>query len=544
MQDLARRLQQASSFVSCLTAQDVRDEQARLLGGRVDQLYATFTASLTEVDRLLLRVPEETWRSLLAHPALAPVAFALDERRRRAGERLPPEQEALVADLAVDGYHAWNDLYELVVGRITVPVEEEGRTVQLSVGQAANRLQSPDRRVRAAVFARWEEAWAREAELCAAALNHLAGFRLNLYRRRGWASVLHEPLDVNRISAETLAAMWEAVEGGKERLVAYLARKAALLGLERLAWYDLEAPLARSARRIPFDEGADFVIEQFGRFSPDLAAFARRALTERWVEAEDRPGKQPGGFCTGFPLHQQSRIFMTYSGTPGNVTTLAHELGHAYHSWVLRDLPPLARQYPMNLAETASTFAELIVADAALRHAASAEERLAMLEEKAQRAVTFLMNIHARFLFETAFYEARREGPLGVAALNQLMVEAQRRAYRDALAVWHPYFWASKLHFYITRVPFYNFPYTFGYLFSLGVYGRAQAEGPRFAQRYVELLRDTGRLRVEELAARHLGVDLTRPDFWREAVALALADVEAFLAHTGEAAGSQAGGAA
>jgi oligoendopeptidase F len=255
-------------------------------------------------------------------------------------------------------------------------------------------------------------------------------------------------------------------------------------------------------------------------------------IANRWVEAEDRPNKRPGAFCTGFPDSGQTRVFMTYSGTSSNVSTLAHELGHAFHQYVMEDLPPFAQNYAMNVAETASTLAELIVSDASLKAASNKEERIALLDEKVERAVSFFMNIHARFIFETNFYEERKQGLVSVERLNQLMTEAQRTAYKDALAEYHPHFWASKLHFYITEVPFYNFPYTFGFLFSSGIYATALAQGSSFEDHYIALLRDTGRMQVEELAKRHLGVDLTKPDFWQRAVDVSVADAKEFLSLT------------
>ena len=195
----------------------------------------------------------------------------------------------------------------------------------------------------------------------------------------------------------------------------------------------------------------------------------------------------------------------------------------------MTDLPVMAQQYAMNVAETASTFAESIVSDASIRQAPTEERRIALLEDKIQRAVAFFMDIHARFLFEIRFYEERKKGLVSPDRLKELMLEAEKEAFCDGLEEYHPHFWASKLHFYITGVPFYNFPYTFGYLFSTGLYGRALQEGSAFAEKYVDLLRDTGRMTVEDLAQKHLGVDLTRPDFWQEAVNLVKADIDQFL---------------
>lgn len=211
------------------------------------------------------------------------------------------------------------------------------------------------------------------------------------------------------------------------------------------------------------------------------------------------------------------------------MSTLAHELGHAYHQYVMEGLPAFSQNYAMNVAETASTFAEMIVAESQLEQAQTKEEKLSLLELKIQNGVSFYMNIHARLLFEVRFYEERRNGEVSVERLNELMVEAQREAFSGVLDEAHPHFWAAKLHFYITDVPFYNFPYTFGYLFSAGLYAKAKEEGPSFASRYVDLLRDTGSMTVEELALKHLGVNLQQAGFWQSAVSLTREDIRQFM---------------
>lgn len=529
VQDATRRLRHAESFVSCLTSQDVGDKYARLMENRVRQVGSSLAAVMTALDKQFLDIPDAEWRQMLDSEALRPLAFNLDERRSRAKEMLPPELETLANALSVDGYDGWSDLYNLVTGRMTITIEEDGRPITLSPGQVANRMSNPDPALRAHIMSRWEEAWAREADMCALALNRLAGFRLALYGKRGWESVLKEPLEINRMSAETLDAMWDAINRNKDRLVAYMQRKKKVLGLDKFGWQDVEAPLGKAGGKMSYDQAAAFIVEQFGRHSPAMAQFATKAFRERWIEAEDRPGKRMGGFCTGFPCRQQSRIFVTFSGTLPNTATVAHELGHGYHGSLMWDLPPMTQRYAMNVAETASTFAEMIVADAAVTHAKDKQERLVLIEDKLRRAVSLLNNIQARFLFETRFYKARKKGTVSVEHLNDLMVEAQREAFAGALDLYHPHFWASKPHFYITRTPFYNFPYTFGYLFSAGVYSRAREVGPGFEARYRELLRDTGRMRVEDLGKRHLDVDLRKPDFWQSALDSVLADLPEFM---------------
>src|SRR5699024_901015 len=275
-----------------------------------------------------------------------------------------------------------------------------------------------------------------------------------------------------------------------------------------------------------YDEACEFILEHFASFGPKLTDFTKKALDNRWVEAENRPNKRPGGYCTSLPEFNESRIFMTFTGTPSDVSTLAHELGHAFHSHAMKDLPQLKRRYAMNVAETASTFAENIIDNAAIQTAKTKEEKISLLGSKLETATAMLLNIHARFLFEDQFYTERQAGFVSHKRLNELMIEAQREAYEDSLASYNPHFWASKLHFFIDSVPFYNYPYTFGYLFSLGVYAQYLQEPAGFEEKYIALLRDTGSMEVEELAKKHLNVDITDEAFWTAGIEIMVKDVQ------------------
>lgn len=529
LEGVASGLRESSAFVSCLSAQDVNDKKAGQHRAKISELIAEYSTVMTVLDQKLIKIEDGLWEDLRSQPELRDISFVLDERRQKASEKLSLEQESLINDLSVDGYQGWGNMYSTIVGQMKIPFDENGETKELSVGQASNKMSSSDREVRKEVFEKLQKAWGENEDLFGETLNHLAGFRLQKYKHRGWDNVLKEPMDINRMSENTLNAMWGAINKFKDHYVKYLQRKAEMLGLEKLSWYDVGAPIVSSDQKVSYDEGADFIVEQFDRFGPKMASFARMAFEKRWIEAEDRSGKRPGGFCTSFPDSKQTRIFMTYSGTSSNVATLAHELGHAFHQHVMDDVHTMNQGYAMNVAETASTFAEMIVADAAVKNASTEEERLSLLEDKVQRSVAFFMNIHSRFLFETRFYEERKEGLVSVDRLKTLTEEAQREAYCDTLSEYEPYFWASKLHFHITGVPFYNFPYTFGYLFSLGIYAKALEEGSDFEEKYIALLQDTGRMKVEDLAKKHLNVDLEQPEFWENAVKLCVQDVEEFL---------------
>ncbi|MBX0313337.1 M3 family oligoendopeptidase [Planococcus glaciei] len=524
-----KQLREIGAFASCLTAQDISDHEAKILSGKRSELGAAFASVMAKLDQKFLQVDDAVWKGMLEQPSLEPVAFVLDERRSQAKEKLPLEQEILINDLSVNGYAAWNQMYASLVGKMSIEHTEDGQVKKLSMGQAANRLSTPDRAARKEVSGKISAAWQEDADLFAETLNNLAGFRLQTYKHRGWDNVLKEPLELNRMSEKTLDTMWGAISNQKAPFVKYLKRKAELLGLEKLDWHDLNAPLTKSTQKVSYDDAAAFILEQFGKFSPQMAEFSKKAFEKRWIEAEDRAGKRPGGFCTSFPDSEQTRIFMTFSGSATNISTLAHELGHAYHQHVMNDTEALNQRYAMNVAETASTFAEMVVSDAAVKNASSDEEKIALLEDKIKRSIAFFMNIHSRFLFEKRFYEERKNGAVSAERLNELAVEAQKEAYCEELASYSPTFWASTLHFHITGVPFYNFPYTFGYLFSQGIYAKALETEGGFEEPYNALLRDTGRMTVEGLAQKHLGVDLEDAAFWEEAIAVCVKDVEEFL---------------
>ncbi|MFD1067418.1 M3 family oligoendopeptidase [Oceanobacillus locisalsi] len=529
LERITKKVREMGAYISCLSAQDVTDKQAEIYVAKRAQIAAAYSALTKIIDQKLAAITDTAWNRLLVQDTMKPLQFILTERRERAREQLSENEEILISDLAIDGYHAWNQMYEAVVGNMTIDIEENGEVQPYSVGQASNKLSTADRAQREHVFRQISDAWKKNEALFGQTLNHLAGFRLQTYKHYGWENVLKEPLEKNRMQQETLHAMWGAIEKHKPLFVNYLHQKASLLGLDELSIFDVHAPIRSNIEKMSYDAGAAFIVEQFRSFSPQMADFAQMAFEKRWIEAEDRAGKRPGGFCTSFPVSEQTRIFMTYSGTPSNIATLAHELGHGYHQYVMNDVNGLNQGYAMNVAETASTFAEMIVADASVKMAQTDEEKLTLLEDKVSRSIAFFMNIHARFLFEKQFYKERKQGMVSTYRLNELMVEAQKEAYCESLSEYDPHFWASKLHFHITNVPFYNFPYTFGYLFSQGIYAYAKEYEGNFEEKYITLLRDTGRMTVEQLAEKHLQVDLTKPDFWENAMEICKQDVQEFL---------------
>ena len=521
-QDIGLMLREMEAFVECLLAQNAYDTEARILGNDMRQLLTTFSNLTILFDETLKDLPDSAFEALLKqHPT---IAFPLKERRVRAQHKLSYREESFINELGIDGYHGWSQLWETFIGEMTFPFQESS----LFFGQIENKMADPNPQYRRQAFESISSQFGKYQSLFAQALNHLSGFRLETYKKRGWGNFLKEPLEENRMEESTLNTMWDTIEKNKAPLVNYLERKAALLKKQKLDWFDLEAPISTTSKKISFDDAGDFVLTHFEAFSPKMAAFSKKALEDRWIEAEDRKGKSPGGFCTGLPLKKESRIFMTFSNTMTNLFTLAHELGHAFHNLVIFPLPEMAQHIKMNVAETASTMAEMIVTKAAIEKETDPRERLFLLDDHLSRSVAYLMNIHARFLFEKSFYEARQKGFVSHENLNILMETAQKHAYKNSLGTYHPLFWAAKMHFYFTDAPFYNFPYTFGYLFSLGMYTLSKSD-TQFEDKYIALLKDTGQMNTESLVKKHLQIDIKSPELWQKGLDVIKEDVATFI---------------
>ncbi len=521
------------SYLHCSASADTGDEAIR----RAHAAMSDDDASVERIRALVVDglsgAAEGAFGALLDHPSLKGGQYTLGRLREQGRQRLPREMELLVADLAVSGHAAWGRLHDQIDGALSFELstpEEPARRVPMSFKRSLT--QDPDPRVRKAALEGSNAAWAQHAEALAASLNAIAGWRLTLNRWRGVEHFLTPALFQSAISAEVLDAMLGAVASRRPTLWGYLKHKARLIDRPRLGFQDLSCPLPQeSPRRLGWSEARAQVIGAFERFEPELGDFARMAFERRWIDAEARAGKRSGGFCIRSLELGQTRIFMTFNHTLGDVQTLAHELGHAFHGWVMRDLRPLTQSYPMTLAETASMFGEAILADGVLADPQIlAGDKAAVLDTRLSRAVGSLLDIPMRYQFEKSFYEERASGEVSASRLQALMIQAQRDCFGDCLdeGELDPWFWASKAHFFKTGANFYNFPYTFGYLFSQGVYARARREGPGFFEAYKALLRRTGSADPEVLAREALGVELARPDFWLESLDLVDDDLRRF----------------
>lgn len=523
-EDILQRMSHLGSYISCLASSDARNEsylkeEAELVGMR-----AELSKLRVEFLRAIKETRDETFSAFMARPALDSAQNYLNRMRQEARRAMAPENEILATDLGVDGIQAWGRLYDTVSSKLEFDMLfPDGKGHRLPVSQRRSLLEDPDRRVRKAAFEGGNAAWKSIEDMAAAALNAIAGTRLTLNRYRQVDHFLEIALFQASITRKTLDAMFEALFSKLEVPRRILRLKAKLLARPSLAWFDVGAPLELPGQEKLSWERATFLVgKSFERAYPALGKFfEQQVIGKNWVDWEPRTGKRPGGFCTSSMLTKESRIFMTYNQSLGDVLTLAHESGHAYHAAMMRDMRPYGRGYPMTLAETASTFGEQVLMNGILDDPAISQAQKALiLDIETGHGAVYLLDIPVRYEFEKAFYEERAGGVLSVSRLKELMVDTQRKIFGDVLEVGgeDPYFWISKLHFYITGVTFYNFPYTFGYLLSRALYQMFKKDPGEFLPKYEEFLRLAGSEPAEKLVQHTIGRDIEQPQFWAEAI--------------------------
>ena len=520
---IQKRISHLGSYLSCLAAADARNEAYLKESAALARKRAEFVKLRVELFRAVRECHDEAFSTLIARPNLRGARHYLLRLREESQRSMNREKEGLAADLAVDGIQAWGRLYDTLSGKLEFEmVFADGRRERLPMAQRRSLLEHADRRIRKAAFDGGNEAWKTVADTAAAALNAIAGTRLTLNRHRGVGDFLEPALFQAGITKETLDAMLAAVFAEIELPRRILRLKARLMGADTVAWYDLGAPLPLAQQtRLAWEEARTVVRESFARAYPRLGEFFQSVVERNWIDWEARPGKRPGAFCTGSPLTRESRIFMTYNEAFGDVLTLAHESGHAFHNHIMRDLRPFQRSYPMTLAETASTFGELILLESRLEDPAlNNTEKALLLDLEIAHAAVYLLDIPVRYEFEKAFYEERARGEVSVSRLRELMVDTQRRVLGPVLEPGEedPYFWASKLHFYIAGTTFYNFPYSFGFLLSRALFTLFRRVGNDFLPRYEDFLRLAGSDTVENVARGAIGQDVRSADFWRYAI--------------------------
>ena len=461
--------------------------------------------------------------------------FFLQETTEQSKYLMPAGEETLAAELATSGANAWARLQGVITSQVQAPFERNGQVEELPITVIQNFYHEPDESVRRRAYETEIAAWEDVREPLAACLNGVKGAVVTLDTRRGRQDSLHMTLDQARIDRETLEAMLGAMRESFPAFRRYWQSKARRLGKEKLAWWDIQAPVGRLEQHFSYAEARSFILQQFATFSDRLVELSRRAFDAGWIDAEPRRGKVGGGFCMPIASVEESRILCNFDGSLEELATIAHELGHAYHNECLAGRSQLARRMPMTLAETASIFNQTIITDATLAQAKDNQEELAILESFLADAAQAIVDIYSRYLFESEVFRRRAEAELSADDFCEIMSRCQRETYGEILDenYLHPYMWAWKPHYYGPELSFYNFPYAFGLLFGLGLYGIYQEAGRQgqkeFLAQYDHLLASTGEATANDLA-RRFGIDLRQAAFWQAGLQLIEDRIDRYIA--------------
>lgn len=498
---------------------------------RVNALQPKMVAYNVRIQRALADTDIDL---LLAdREALRPYAFFLQEQKKKSAHLLSDAEEQLFSELTQTGSQAFSQLKELLTAKHMVGIELDGKTQTLPLPAIRNLAYHKDPAVRKNAYHAELNSYQDIEDSVAASLNAIKGEAITLAKKRGFESPLANTLDQSRMDPAILDSLWTAIDEAKPVFQKYLRHKAKLLGhQDGLPFYDLFAPVGEVDLTYTFGDAADYVIDKFHAYSDALGDYAQRAVDEQWIDVYPKKGKRGGAFCSNLHPIGQSRFMLNFTGSYSNLTTLAHELGHGWHGHVLADEPLLNSSYPMPLAETASTFCELLVNTAAMKDADD-KTRAAILENSISGVTQTCIDIRSRFLFEDAVFARRKDGSLSVDEIKELMLDAQKQAYGDGLdpAVLHPYMWINKPHYFMPGLDYYNFPYAFGNLFAVGL-GRLYEEDPQgFPEKYDRMLALTGRADVADVA-KSLGIDLTKPDFFHASLAQVEKEIDEWIALT------------
>lgn len=477
--------------------------------------FSRYLASLENLDAIID-----------ADDELKARAFALREAAENAKHQLPEALEKPVLKMQLSGGEAFSHLRDKLDA--TLLVDYDGKQIPLSAVRALAYDGDADTRRRAYEA---ELASYKKIELpMSFCLNNIKAEGETMAALKGYKGVLDMALAHSRMDEKTLEAMWTAIREALPEVREYFKAKGRLLGHENgLPFYDLFAPVGQSTRTYTVEEARALLLDLFGKFCPEMGEMMRTAFDEGWIDMFPREGKSGGAFCSGYYAKNISRVMTNFAGSASDVSTLAHELGHAFNNRMLHHKPIMMTETPMPLAETASTFNETLLISQLLK-TATPEEELTLLDSCLTEQTQTMVDIYSRFLFEQKVVAAQADHALDVDELKETMLWAQEQSYGDGLdpEYRHPYMWACKSHYYSTGVHFYNFPYAFGGLFARGLYARYEKEGEAFVPVYCDLLSRFGSDTIANVTAS-VGIDVTTPDFWREAVESVLVQVRRFV---------------
>ena len=484
--------------------------RAKLFGDAQDKLTGVST-QLLFFELELNRIDDAVMDAALKEPALAHYKPWLTDLRKERPYQLSDDIERLFHEKAMTGPAAWSRLFNETLTSLRFEVDGETLTLE----PALNLLSDSNPEKRAAAAEGLAKVLKGNVRLFTLVMNTLAKDKEISDRWRGFPEVTSSRHLANRVEPEVVDALVKAVRDSYPRLShRYYALKAKWLGMDKLNYWDRNAPISRDPEPvIEWKDARSTVIEAYYRFSPRMAEIADGFFGKNWIDAPVREGKSPGAFSHPTVPSAHPYIMMNYLGKPRDVMTLAHELGHGVHQVLANAQGALMAYTPLTLAETASVFGEMLTFKALLNQTQNPREKKALLAQKVEDKINTVVRQIAFYQFERLVHQARREGELTSDKLGEFWLSVQGESLGPAIRLNEGYdtYWTYVSHF--VHSPFYVYAYAFGDCLVNSLYAAYERAPEGFESRYLDMLRAGGTKHHKELLAP-FGLDATDPGFW------------------------------
>lgn len=528
LENISVTTRKIGAYISLRQSTNTTDSESTALMQKLKELLSNVSKENAMVTKYIAGL-ENLDEIIESDDKLKEYEFLFEEMKIEASHTLSDDVEEVVSKMNLSAGSAWSSLHQYLTSILEVDYEDK----VITLPEVRNLAYDPDQQVRKSAYEAELASYEKINDAISFSLNNIKSQVNTLSSLRGYESALDMTLEQSRMSKETLDAMLEAIKEYLPKFHAYLKRKGQLLGHDNgLPWYDLFAPLGESHKTFTIEEAKDYLVSHFRPFSDDLADLVIEAFDKEWIDFYPRSGKVGGAFCSNLPFIKESRVLTNFNGSLSDVVTLAHELGHVYHGLHIQDHLALNTNYSMPVAETASNFNETLIMKAAIGDA-KGDEKITLIESQLQDTTQIICDIYSRFLFEDEVFSRRKSSFLFSDDLKDLMIESQKQAYGDGLDhnYLHPYMWVNKGHYYRDSLSYYNFPYAFGGLFASGLFAKYKEEGTDFVSQYQALLKATTVNSVEDVAMM-AGIDLSKPEFWRQGLETIADSIDEFLEMT------------
>ena len=510
------------SFIELNQAINTTDEKTTYYSNNLSAKLSNYAKTFTKMDNFLGGITVDITKD----DYLKEYEYFFKTKKDALKHILPEDIEEVIAKMKLSSSNAWEFMFNFLTSKASIEFNGEEKTLS----EIRNLAYSPDANVRKEAFYKELKLYDSIKDSIAFSLNNIKQEVNTTSKMRDFESALEESLHNARLKEETLKALWSSIEDYLPHFRRFFKHKAKLLGYEGgLKFYDLFASIGESDRTFTVEEAQEFLLKHFATFSDDMVKMVKGAFDNNYVDYFPKKGKVGGAFCSNLPFIKQSRVMMNFDGSLSSVLTLAHELGHAYHGLHVENHLPLNWDYSMPVAETASIFNENLIMSASLKEA-NEKEKITLMESQISDCAQITVDIYSRFLFEKEVFERKLDHFMMSEELEEIMRNAQKQTYGDGLdeETYHPFMWACKPHYYSAGFSYYNYPYSFGGLFSRGLYAIYRENPNGFVEKYQELLRATTINTCEDVA-KVMDIDLTKKDFWLKSLESIKVQIDEFI---------------